>query len=248
MAGQRILTSLLLIGSLPGAAGGQTLAQRVAAVGTGTVRLSFAARPGICGDGMHNIREDEGNDEWEEDCEAQPVRVALRVLDRRVTGVRAYVGGRWRPGGSATDLGMVRPQEAATYFISLAERGNLSGDALLPATLADSITIWPALLRLARAPAVPQETRRTAVFWLGQAAGAVAARALDSIADDSTGDREVRKQAVFALSQRSNNEGVPALLRIARTNPDPELRKTALFWLGQSEDPRAVALFEEILR
>jgi HEAT repeat protein len=53
---------------------------------------------------------------------------------------------------------------------------------------------------------------------------------------------------VFALSQRSGNEGVPALLRIARTNPDPELRKTALFWLGQSEDPRALALFEEILR
>jgi hypothetical protein len=37
-------------------------------------------------------------------------------------------------------------------------------------------------------------------------------------------------------------------MRIARTNDDPELRKTALFWLGQSEDPRAVTLFEEILK
>jgi hypothetical protein len=53
---------------------------------------------------------------------------------------------------------------------------------------------------------------------------------------------------VFALSQRSGNEGVPAVIRIARTNPDPELRKSALFWLDQSEDPRALALFEEILR
>jgi HEAT repeat protein len=126
--------------------------------------------------------------------------------------------------------------------------GDVSGDPLLPATLADSITIWPSLLRLARTPSVPQETRRTAVFWLGEAAGTAAARTLDSIATDSAGDREVRKQAVFALSQRSGNEGVPALLRIARTNPDPELRKSALFWLGQSEDPRALALFEEILR
>jgi hypothetical protein len=41
---------------------------------------------------------------------------------------------------------------------------------------------------------------------------------------------------------------VPALIRVARTNKDPELRKTALFWLGQSEDPRALDLFEEILR
>ena len=216
---------------------------------SGTVRLSFAARPGVCGDGLHNIRLVDGNDEWEEDCEPQPVRVALHVHDRRVTEVRSYVGGRWRSGVSATDLGTVRPQDAAAYFISLAERdGDVSGDPLLAATLADSITIWPALLRLARTPAVPQETRRTAVFWLGEAAGTAAAGTLDSIAGDSAGDREVRKQAVFALSQRPGNEGVPALLRIARTNPDPELRKTALFWLGQSEDPRALTLFEEILR
>jgi hypothetical protein len=246
---RRILPALLVFSALPAAAGAQTLPQRIAAVGSGTVHLTFAARPGVCGDGLHSIRVVEGNDEWEEDCEPQQVRVALQLHDRRVTEVRSYVGGRWRSGVSATDLGTVRPQDAAAYFISLAERdGDISGDPLLPATLADSSTIWPALLRLARTPAVPLETRRTAVFWLGQAAGAAAARSLDSIAGDSAGDREVRKQAVFALSQRSDNEGVPALLRVARSNPDPELRKTALFWLGQSEDPRALALFEEILR
>jgi HEAT repeat protein len=244
-----IVPALLLLGTLPAAAGGQNLAQRIVAAGNGTVRLSFAARPGVCGDGRHGIRVVEANSEWEEDCEPQPVRVALQVYDRRVTEVRPYVGGRWRTGVPATDLGTVRPQDAAAYFISLAERdGEVSGDPLLPVVLADSIIIWPTLLRLARNPAVPQETRRAAVFWLGQAAGAVIARALDSIAGDSASDRDVRKQAVFALSQRSHNEGVPSLLRIARTNPDPELRKTALFWLGQSEDPRALALFEEILR
>jgi hypothetical protein len=244
-----LLTSLLVVGALPAIADSQTLAQRIAAVGNGTVRLSFVARPGVCGDGMHNIRMADGNEEWENDCGSQPVRVALQIYDRRVTDVRSYVGGRWRDGRTARDLGTVRPQDAAAYLISLAERDDdVSGDALLPATLADSVTIWPALLRLARNPAVPQETRRTAVFWLGQAAGAAAASSLDSIAGDRSGDREVRKQAVFALSQRSQNEGVPALLRIARTNPDPELRKTAIFWLGQSEDPRALALFEEILR
>lgn len=246
---RRTLHALLVFSALPAAAGAQTLAQRVEAVGSGTVRLSFAARPGVCGDGLHSIRVHDSNDEWEDDCEPQPVRVALQVHDHRVTEVRSYVGGRWRPAISAADLGTVRPQDAAAYFISLAERpGDVSGDPLLPATMADSSTIWPELLRLARSPAVPQETRRQAVFWLGEAAGAAAARTLDSIAGDSASDREVRKQAVFALSQRSDNEGVPALLRIARDNPDRELRKTALFWLGQSEDPRALALFEEILR
>jgi hypothetical protein len=245
----RILHALLVFSALPAPAGAQTLAQRVEAVGSGTVRLSFAARPGVCGDGLHSIRVHDSNDEWEDDCEPHPVRVALQVHDHRVTEVRSYVGGRWRPAISAADLGTVRPQDAAAYFISLAERsGDVSGDPLLPATMADSSTIWPELLRLARSPVVPQETRRQAVFWLGQAAGAAAARTLDSIAGDGASDREVRKQAVFALSQRSDNEGVPALLRIARDNPDRELRKTALFWLGQSEDPRALALFEEILR
>ncbi len=58
----------------------------------------------------------------------------------------------------------------------------------------------------------------------------------------------MREQAVFALSQRPADEGVPALIRIAKANPHPELRKKALFWLGQSEDPRALTLFEEILK
>jgi hypothetical protein len=246
---RRLCHAALALWALPAALSAQTLEQRIARVGSGTVRLSFAARPGVCGDGLHNIRLADGDDEWEDDCEPQPVRVALQIRGGRVTAVRSYLGGRWRSGLAATDLGTVRPQDAALYFVSLAERnGDLSGDPLLPATLADSIIIWPSLLRIARSPAAPQETRRTAVFWLGQAAGDAAARTVDSIAGDSAGDREVRKQAVFALSQRPGNEGIPALLRIARTNPDPELRKTALFWLGQSEDPRALALFEEILR
>ena len=36
-------------------------------------------------------------------------------------------------------------------------------------------------------------------------------------------------------------------IRIARTHRDPEVRKQAVFWLGQSNDPRAIALFEELL-
>jgi HEAT repeat protein len=119
---------------------------------------------------------------------------------------------------------------------------------VLPATLADSVTIWPSLLQLARSPRLPVERRRSAVFWLGQAAGAAVDGALDSIAGDTGTDREVRKQAVFVLSQRSSEEAIPALLRVARMSPDPELRRTALFWLGQSNDPRAIDLFEEILR
>ena len=74
-----------------------------------------------------------------------------------------------------------------------------------------------------------------------------ATRGLNDIVVDSDVDREVREQAVFALSQRPREEAVPALIAVARTNKDPEVRKKALFWLGQSHDPRAIDLFEELL-
>jgi hypothetical protein len=245
----RVIRFLVLLWCVAAGVQAQSLEQRVAEVGTGTVHLSFAARPGVCGDGSQNIRVNEADEEWQEDCDPQPVRIALKVQNRHVTSLRSYVGGHWRSGGTARDLGTVRPQEAVPYLIALAERpGSLSGDPLLAATLADSVIIWPSLLRLARSNTLSSETRRSAVFWLSQAAGGTVTPLLDSIAGDARGDREVRKQAVFALSQRSANEGVSALIRIARTNPDPELRKTAMFWLGQSDDPRALALFEEILR
>jgi HEAT repeat protein len=244
-----LLFGFLAVGILPSTASAQSLTQRIALVRVGTVHLSFAARPGICGDGMNNIRVVNQDTEWEQDCDRQPVRVALRVRKGRVTDVRSYVVGHWRSGLSVTDLGTVGAQEAAAYFVSLAEREpTVTGDVLFPATLADSVRMWPDLLRLARSPSVTPETRRAAVFWLGQAAEFVVTGSLDSIAGDSSVDRDVRLQAVFALSQRPDNQGVPMLVRIGRSNPDPQLRKTALFWLGQSDDPRALALFEEILR
>jgi HEAT repeats len=227
----------------------QDLERRVLAVASGAVHLSFAARPGVCGDGTNNISTRRDNEDWESDCENGPVRVALRIRDHQVVGLRTYVGGRWREPSAATDLGTVRPQDAATYFINLAEsRSEIDGDPVLPATLADSVTVWPSLLRLARDPGLPSDRRREAVFWLGQAAEAAAGLALDSVVSDPHGDRDVRKQAVFALSQRDPDESVPRLIHIVKTNRDPELRKTALFWLGQSEDPRALELFEQILQ
>jgi hypothetical protein len=44
-----------------------------------------------------------------------------------------------------------------------------------------------------------------------------------------------------------DGEGVPQLIHVARTNRNPEVRKKAMFWLGQSKDPRALSFFEEVL-
>jgi hypothetical protein len=243
----------LLLALLPASLGAQSLADRIRGVPDGTVRLSFAARAGVCGSGPNSITITDADDdtEWEGDCDRGPVRVSLRVHGGRITKADTYVGGRWRAGaGRVTDLGLVPAREAADALLALTGRveDDAGGELITAATLADSAVVWPQLLRIARDTRVGEETRRQSVFWLGQAAGAAAARGLDSIVEQGRDeDLEIRKHAVFALSQRPAEEGVPVLIRIARTNRHPELRKTALFWLGQSEDPRAISLFEELL-
>ena len=48
-------------------------------------------------------------------------------------------------------------------------------------------------------------------------------------------------------SQREEPAAVDKLLEISRGDPDPELRKKALFWLGQSGDPRAAKALQDII-
>ncbi len=261
MIRRTLLTGLLCAAAATAAA--QDLARQIARAPDGEVRVSFAARPGVYGNGRNVIAWDcgsgrcrnvQGNyddrDDWHSSCVSGPVRVVLAVRGGTVTRAKVYVGGHWTAAGAGvTDLGTVSAPAAAAYFLDLARTapGDAGSSAVFAATLADSVTVWPDLLRLARSPQVVEHTRRTAVFWLGQAAEEAATRGLAELVDDDNGDREVRQAAVFALSQRPRDEGVPILIHVVRTNRDPEMRRKALFWLGQSGDPRALALFEELL-
>lgn len=254
--------TIVLAGSLLGAgsAGAQEgIARRVDAAPDGEVHISFASKPGVCGwdNGISTTRNGRGTQivirdgvRVNEECVEGPVRVSLVKRGGRVADLDTRVGRPFRDQGRrVTDLGTVDPREASAYLLSLAERstdGDVGKDALFPATIARGAAAWPALLRIARRESVPGETRRGAVFWLSQEAGEAASRGLQEIAEDD-GDQDVRKQAVFALSRRPKDEAVPALIRIARTHRDPEIRRTALFWLGRLDDPRALALFEELL-
>lgn len=90
--------------------------------------------------------------------------------------------------------------------------------------------------------------RGQALFWLAQKAAANTSR--DAIQNALTNDPEtsVRERAVLALSQIPNGEGVPMLIDLARTHRDPAVRKKAMFWLGQSKDPRALDFFAQLLK
>ena len=51
----------------------------------------------------------------------------------------------------------------------------------------------------------------------------------------------------FRLAHLTDPRARRVLIEAARTNSNPAVRKQAMFWLGQSNDPRALAFFEQVL-
>jgi HEAT repeat protein len=94
---------------------------------------------------------------------------------------------------------------------------------------------------------LPIDLRKQALFWAAQGKEVTTAQ-LAGIYDRNP-DVEMRDQVIFALSQRGNrdSQAVDKLLEIAKTEKDRELRKKAIFWLGQSKDPRAAKLLQELI-
>src|SRR5262245_35781391 len=219
----------------------------------GTVRLRFAARPGVYGDGR-NVFVQSGRHTYigDGDCCARctngPVHVELEMRGGKVEELDHWVGGKER-GSADIDLGTVSAPEAADYFLELAAkaRPDVGEDAVAVASLADSVEIWPKLVPLARDRKLDSEVRKQALFWLGQAAGESITRTLDVMSRDEEEDVEVRKAAVFALSQRPADEAIATLMRIARSNVHPEVRKSAFFWLAQHDEPEVADFFEKVL-
>jgi hypothetical protein len=238
----------------------RSLVSRIEAVKNGRVRFTVAPRDGVCGNGMNwyrlrstggtsgsfsNTNFSSGRD-VDATCERGVVRLVAVRFEGETTELRMYVGGTWKADTGVTDIGPIATREAGEYLLQLAERAPLkpARAAVQAVTLIDSVDASMALLRIVKDETRPSEVRSSAMNWLGEVVGERVAGTLDSIAYDA-GDREVRKQAIFALSRRPADEAVPALLKMAETLPDRELRKTAVFWLSQSKDRRAVEWMEK---
>jgi hypothetical protein len=242
----------------------QSLASRVASAGDGSVTFHFAARPGVCGDGERYIRTGRSsyhgsisvgsfsNGRANAPCVEGPVQVRLTVFEGAVDRVQTWVGAL-RPHESR-DLGAVPAAEAARYLMSIATTGRAttSAKAIMPAVLADSAVVWPALLSIAKdTDSRTRSTRQEAMLWLSRfASGAIVGRPNDPFVDDEShdADEDIKTNAVFVASQLPRGEGIPILLDVARSHRNPRVRSQAFFWLGQSGDQRAIELFESVLR
>lgn len=231
-----------------------------AAVGSadGVARFEFAARAGVWGNGRTwNFSRSGDGDEAGfpgrhcDGCTNGPIRVTVQVDAGDVTGVHSQVGGRWREDGR--DLGPVDPEAAADYLLSLVERNGTGldadskEDALQAAVSAPAGEIWPRLLGVARNRGQDADVRKAALFWTAHEAGVRAADDIEDIAVATDEETDVQEAAVFALTQLPDERGTEALLRLARENRNPDIVRSVYFWLGQREDPRVLALFEEVL-
>lgn len=252
----------LMLAALPANAQQRPLAARLAGVGTGTAEFRFPARSGACGDGRTFIRVGRNStfgsfsdDMDTRPCVPGPVRVVVTLASGAATRVKAYVGPEPADNVGMVDLGTVTAAEGSSYLLDIAARTDVvraSRDAIFPALLGEGVVAWPRLLQIARGETVTEHRRHSeATFWLGRYAAAKLDRSDDPFAgddQDESDEQDVKGHAVFALSQLRGREGVEPLIQIARTNKDPYVRSKALFWLGESRDPRAIDVFEEILK
>ena len=90
------------------------------------------------------------------------------------------------------------------------------------------------------------EIRKQALFWAGQT-GSVDLAKLGALYDKAP-EEEFKKQVIFVLSQRGkSSDAVDKLIDIAKNETNRNLRKEAIFWLGQSHDPRALKALQELI-
>jgi hypothetical protein len=237
---------LLLVVGCGTDASAQTIEQRVARA-DGRVEFLFPSRPEVCGDGhgmIGNVFErDERFGTYDGNsrqfCAHGPGRIVATVARGQVTKVRTYVG----PVNDS--LPMMSADETRAWLIRLASTAQTSvaKEAIMPLIVLDAARPWRELVAIGRDDNRPEGVRREATFWLGQAASA----RIDSTRDRDSDEDEVKRSAVFALSQQPRESSIPLLINIATGNGSPPVRAAAMFWLGQTGDPRSLTVFARVL-
>lgn len=247
----RVSRLVTILAALPCTLAGQPLARRIASVREGTVRFTYAARPGLCGDGRDAIRSGPvmvvlpsvvsyGHSDIDV-CLTGPVRVAIGRSNGESVSYRVHVGGRWNTNDDADDFGIVSAPDAARYLLDEAQRanGNNSVYALAAAVFADSIDLTSDLARIARSVDARRELRQRAVFWIGTYDDPDAAQMLRRLASDDDLDEEIRGAAIIALGRDDISDDDVAWLRQLYPRLSPKLRDNVFLAASRSDSRRA---------
>jgi len=146
-------------------------------------------------------------------------------------------------------VGNIRTMKAALYLNSLRDRirsTEIMESIIFALHNSDTEYADKILIDIAKSKRERSEVRKKAIFWLSQRASKIAFDTLEEIVMDSD-ERKLQEHTVFAISQFPTDEAIPALIRIAKNNPSKSVRKKAIFWLSQKDDPRVIKFLENIL-
>jgi len=121
-------------------------------------------------------------------------------------------------------------------------RGKSPGNAALAAIALHRDAAALAALRRFVAEGQPRELRKQAAFWLAAARGREGFETLEALLGDA--DPAFRAELTFPVYVSKEPEAGEILVRMARGDQSPKVRRQALFWLGQKAGARALATLE----
>ena len=105
-------------------------------------------------------------------------------------------------------------------------------------------TQW--LIDMAKDKTLDSESRKNAIYWAGQQRS-VDMDQLNAIYEQARGDNDVQTQVLYVYSQRKESTAVDKLMAIAKSDQNIEMRKQALYWLGQKNDPRIRQFIRDLI-
>jgi hypothetical protein len=247
-----VIAALITAAPTMNALAAQSFTSRIDAVRDGGVQFTFATRPGVCGDGRGSVWNDNGHtySGWGEGdaCITGPTRVTIGKSEGQVVSIRSCIACSLRTIDSdPVDLGDVPAADASRYLIRLARTvgGSSASAAVSAVAFADAGNLTPELTSLVRDDDATLESRKSALFWLGQ----TDRRSEDIIQLYPTlKPLGLREEYTFVLSQRHDDDvAIDKLIDLASHDSDMKVRKQAMFWLGQTKNPKAIKFFQSIL-
>ena len=247
----RAATLIVGVVALAATAGAQSLASLVNAVRDGMVYVSFAGRPGICGDDsglirfgnrMYSFNGSIGHySGYTPPCFGGPIHVAIGRSSGETVSIRTRVGRRTAAAAGETDLGSVSARDAAAYFfsqarLSLGQRN--TQQALIAAAIADSASLTAPLTQVIRDGSARLEVRGFAAMLLANADEPESGPAIRSVIADADLPRDVRGSAIVGLGDGDITLADAEFLEKQYPSLNESLRSDVFLALSHSDDPR----------